>query len=135
MSVFKKSTQLPDRLTSRIIANADGAEADVDASVLDTPLHGMCAPPVPAKGGSSAIAASLDAEVLDWGGEEDEHFGDTTSMGDGDDVVPIGGDEDDMMELAAFKLRTARQRQLGFASYFCEGSFRKSATGAMPSGT
>ncbi|KAH8112600.1 hypothetical protein DFH11DRAFT_1728388 [Phellopilus nigrolimitatus] len=25
------------------------------------------------------------------------------SMGDGDDVVPIGGEEDDMMELAAFK--------------------------------
>ncbi|KAH8116180.1 hypothetical protein DFH11DRAFT_1725679 [Phellopilus nigrolimitatus] len=51
-----------------------------------------------------------DAEVLDWGGEEDEHFGEglhrTTSMGDGDDVVSIGGEEDDMMELAAFQSRT-----------------------------
>ncbi|THH07551.1 hypothetical protein EW145_g3305 [Phellinidium pouzarii] len=50
-----------------------------------------------------------DAEVLDWGGEDDEHYEyRTTNMGDGDDVVSIGGEEDDMMELAAFHSRSLR---------------------------
>ncbi|KAI5117751.1 hypothetical protein M0805_000595 [Coniferiporia weirii] len=53
-----------------------------------------------------------DAEILDWGGEDDEHYGEglyrTASMGDGDDVVSIGGEEDDMKELAAFQSRSLR---------------------------
>ncbi|KAL5523991.1 hypothetical protein ACEPAG_8164 [Sanghuangporus baumii] len=54
-----------------------------------------------------------DHEVLDWGADDDEHFGEgaahTGAMGDIDDVVSLGGEEADLQEKAAFQSRTVQK--------------------------
>ncbi|KAL5484990.1 hypothetical protein ACEPAI_7632 [Sanghuangporus weigelae] len=54
-----------------------------------------------------------DHEVLDWGADDDEHFGEdaahTAATGDIDDVVSLGGEEADLQEKAAFQSRTTQK--------------------------
>ncbi|KAL5528220.1 hypothetical protein ACEPAF_7356 [Sanghuangporus sanghuang] len=54
-----------------------------------------------------------DHEVLDWGADDDEHFGEgaahTAATGDIDDVVSLGGEEADLQEKAAFQSRTMQE--------------------------